>query len=385
MPDNKSNTRKYSMLVIASETPSNNNGSGVIINRLLCHFNSNEMIYLGRKAVAKGRVKMPFPVYSIPAPSVDSRGERFWRLLSVVPGVIIGLYLILKYRPSSIVCFFPFENALLITYILHKLTGKKYYPYLNDLYMENRKGHEKAIADWLQPRFFRNAKKIIVVNEGMKRFYRERYGIESEVIFTSINDAIPVSVSVGEPHQPFVMGYSGNINRDRIDPFQVLIRALRDKPEYKIRMFSGVSRTQLEKWDLWSDNVSLEFFNNSAKLVEELSKCDLLYLPLTFRTDMTSREQLATCLGIKSYEYLISGVPVMVHCPLEYYTAQFYVERNCGLVVGSLDEKAVEEAIWSLRNKIVDSQLLVNNSLRAARAFTGELNADKLRKIVSAI
>lgn len=325
----------------------------------------------------------PFKTYYLPYVSIHWRLEIIYRILSFIPATLLGLFLLIKYKPKSILVFYPFENALFTAYLLRLISGTPIYPYLNDLYLENRTGLMKHLAVFLQPRLFKKAEKIIVVNEGMNTFYQNKLNIHTEVIFTSINEHIPTKVVVPEITGRFILGYSGNINNDRIDVFKTMVAALGKREDVEIRLFTGTTQKELEMQEAWSDNMSIKFIKKADELVHELGLCHALYLPLTFSTTGTPVDQLATCLGIKSYEYLICGAPVIVQCPLEYYTSQFYIDRNCGMVIGENTTEALLEGITELKKNKTLRQELVNNSLIAAAEFTGQKNAEKLLNIIA--
>jgi len=101
----------------------------------------------------------------------------------------------------------------------------------------------------------------------------------------------------------------------------------------------------LKSIGLMNLNTTIKFCNTEEKLIGELKKCNLLYLPLTFDLKDDSYDQLSTCFGIKSYEYIQSCRPILVHCPSDYYTSKFFREANAGVIVDRLDASFLENAI----------------------------------------
>jgi len=89
---------------------------------------------------------------------------------------------------------------------------------------------------------------------------------------------------------------------------------------------------------------------------------------------------LSTCFGIKSYEYIQSCRPILVHCPGDYYTSKFFREAGAGIIVDRLDasflENEIDEFILNYDQK---SQFVVKNGLSLATQFQGSDIADKLR------
>ncbi len=370
---------KKLIFVISSESFGNHSGGAIVINKLLSNYSPEEIVYLGIIPTPTKQIKAQFKTYYLPNIKLHWRLEMLYRYISVLPAVFYGLYILIKHKPKVILSFYPFENALLTSLVLSKTTKTPLYSYMNDLYKENRKGtFAKKLANYLQDKIFKYSSKIIVVNSGMGDFYRLKYNIQPEVIFTSINEIIPEKISVNDIQGKFVFGYSGNVNNDRIDVFKTMVAALGKRSDIEIRIFSATTKQELESQGAWSSNMIIDFIKDADILVNELRNCHALYLPLTFSDKNTPVDQLATCLGIKSYEYLIAGAPVIVQCREEYYTAKFYKERDCGIIVSENTESALTKAVDLLISNKILRQKLVNNSLIAATEFTGRKNRIKL-------
>src|SRR5206468_10785623 len=127
--------------------------------------------------------------------------------------------------------------------------------------------------------------------------------------------------------------YSGNINSTRLSSLRALVRAIGNNPIYALRYFTPQKPAFLRENGIWPSNASAEFVSDERDLIRRLASCDALFLPLTFEVGENSRDQLATCFGIKSYEYFLSQRPVILQCPGDYFIARFYREWDCGLVV----------------------------------------------------
>ena len=95
--------------------------------------------------------------------------------------------------------------------------------------------------------------------------------------------------------------------------------------------------------------------------------------------DSSTRDQLATCFGIKSYEYFLAQRPVVVHTPGDYFLARFYRERGCGIVVDDPTPAAVRHALERLRDEPALGRGIAAAGQAAAREFEGPRIADILR------
>lgn len=377
------------ILVITRALPVESGGTMIVIRRLLENFGRDEIVVLGRTPykprVLKNDTPPEYPYFEIPTPQV--KGFRLWRMLSVIPGFFQGLWIIWRYRVKVIIGVYPDEGSLLLSAFLHACTRTRYMAYFCDLYMENQKGKPlRFLAKWLQPYVFRHADRILAANAGMKEFYDERYKVESLLMPTAINGSIPESFVLPDITDRFIIGYSGSIVPDRLDPMQALIKTIGNDSRYEIRLFTPQTEEYLRSVKIWGPNVMHRFCASHAELIQELSQCHVLYLPLTFNVEHNSREQLATCFGIKCYEYFQSCRPVIVHCPLDYFTSTFFTSLQCGEAIGSLDNVEIKLTLEKLRSQYnAEGRKYVTKALVAASDFQGSKIAERLSVAVNEV
>ncbi len=370
-------------LVVAASIPLQSSGTSVVIRRLLENFAAEEVVLIG--GTPNRDMQLPsrpfqYPVIRIPSLPGGIKGERYWRLVAAIPGVLTGLRAVRRYRPEALLVVFPDESSLLTGYWLHRLTRLPLLAYFSDLYLEDRReGWQGVLARWLQPRVFAAASRIIAGNEGMESFYRSRYDFEPVRLPTCVNVPIPTFSPPPPPRRPLVVGYSGNINATRLSSMRALVRAIGSDPSYEVRYFTPQSRPFLEEQGLWTGNARASFVPDEAQLVVELAACDVLFLPLTFDVDEASFDQLSTCFGTKSYEYFLSQRPVLLHCPGDFFMARFFRQWECGLVVEDPSPKALLAALRRLQGDTALRERLVQNALRAAAHFDGRRIAATLR------
>ena len=372
------------VLITVFAIPSEVSGTSIVIRRLIENLNPHEAILLGRgpnRSVRLAHRNLPVPSVRIRWLPLGLRGERFSRVAAVAPALIQGLAAVRRYRCGAILAMFPDDCSLLTGYLLHRITGLPLMAYFCDLYMENRRGRgwEARLARWLQPRVFRDARRLLAVNRGMTEFYLQRYGIEAVTLPTCINQTIPEFTTPPALGSPIRIAYSGNVNETRIDPLRALVRAVGSDPAYAIHYFTPQTRERLEELGVWSPHASVEFLSDEAALVERLRGCDVLYLPLTFDVKDHSLDALATCFGIKAYEYFLAGRPVLVQCPGSYFLARFFREEGCGVVVEDPSSEAVAAGLRELVQNSTRRTDLVRRGLEAAHAFEGPKVVQVLR------
>jgi len=373
---------KDRVLFITRALPVESGGTMIVVRRLLDNLDPDKVIVLGRTPykpwVLKNDNPLPYRHMEIPTPQV--KGFRIWRLLSVIPGFFQGIYLIYKYRVKTIIGVYPDEGSLILAAVLSFVTRKSLMVYFCDLYMENRKHRfEKWLSRRVQPWIFKRSIRICAVNGGMKDFYDRTYGVDCLLLPTAINGNLPKTFELPAKEKPFIIGYSGSIVRDRLDPMQALVKAIGNNPDFEIRLFTPQKEEYLESVGLLASNVKVKFCSSHPELLSELRMCHALYLPLTFKTDFNSIEQLATCFGIKSYEYFQSCRPVLVHCPPDYYTSTYFTSNKAGVSIDSLDnENIIASLKYFVKQYAEVAPEYVDNALRAAVQFDGRVVATRL-------
>lgn len=373
------NTR---FLMVARTLPVVSGGTMIVLRRLIENFLPGEVFVMGRtphQKVSLNDSKLNATFIEVPTPRV--RGYKLWMILSVIPGLFIGLRALKKHKIPVIIGVYPDEGSILLSYLLHKISGKPLMVYFCDLYLENKsKGWRLGLAKWLQPKIFRTGH-IISVNKAVQDFYLERYKKDSILIQTAINQDFPTSFELPSISEKMIIGFSGSVVSDRIDPMQVLVEAIGNNPNYEFRIFSPQDELFLKANNLFANNVSLKFCKSVEELIGELKQCHILYLPLTFKLGKNSYEQLSTCFGIKSYEYMLSCRPVFVHCPPDYFTSRFFVEKDAGYSIGNVTPTELIDQLKKIKESYnSQAPIIVENALNAAAEFKGAKLATRLRK-----
>ncbi|MBX2916331.1 MAG: hypothetical protein KF856_13755 [Cyclobacteriaceae bacterium] len=327
------------ILFVSRSSPNESAGTPIILRRLLENFSRNEVVVLARKAKKERTLEKNFNYTVVETFAPEIKGRK---VIALVTGLFTGLWTINKYKPRVLVAIYPDDGSLLLGYLLHRLTGLPIFTYFCDLYLENKVGIELRVAKWLQRKVFERAKGIMVLNLGMHQFFFDRYGIKASLITNAINRPIPVSIDLPEIKDKIIIGFSGNVSRDRVQPFRELVKLISRRSDIELRFFVPHDLNYLLKLDLWLEGSYLRFCKNEDELMHELEQCHLLYLPLTFEVGEDSVEQLATCFGTKAFEYILACRPILVHCPKDYFTYQFFSNAGSALLVNQLDAISLE-------------------------------------------
>ena len=142
------------VLFVSRASPNESAGTPIILRRLLENFEAHEVVVLSRRAKRSRALESNFhyPVIETFAPEIKGR-----KVVALFSGIFSGLWSIKKYKPKVIVAIYPDDGSLLLGYLLHIISGIPLCSYFCDLYKENKRGPELALARWLQPRVFRHS------------------------------------------------------------------------------------------------------------------------------------------------------------------------------------------------------------------------------------
>jgi hypothetical protein len=320
-----------SLLVIFRNLPPDAGGAATIIRNLF-EFADDSVNIVGRKS----RYPMDYSTTQynkVEIPLSDRPESKWLKLKYFVQSILICLKVIRQSHTKNILGVYRDESSLMLSYLVSLLSGKPLFVYLTDLYAENYGSNKKK---YLQKLIFKRAKCIFCLNQAMKNHYVATGYKHVEVIPSTVPEILPLKTRVFDG-EVFKIAFSGSIIYDRLDLLQMLVRIIGNNPAYQLLLFSPHDESFLKSNGLYANNVTCEFVNSPKLLVEKLQQCDLLYLPLTFNKpdDQRSYLQLKTCLGTKSYEYMQTGVPILVHSPSEYYTYQFFESAQSAILLDS--------------------------------------------------
>jgi len=227
---------------------------------------------LSRKPKRERLIKNFEPNYRIVetfAPHIKGR-----KVIALISGLISGLQLIRKTNPKLIIGIYPDDGSLLLSYLLHKITKVPYFAYFCDLYLENKRGGWKKIAKWLQPRVFRSASRILSVNRGMHAFYLNKYSMDSVLLPAAINSKLPKNYEISPLGKIIIIGYSGNISRDRVQPLLELNKVMLKRDNIELRLFVPHSEDYLKSIGLMNHKITIKYCNTEEKLICELRNCN---------------------------------------------------------------------------------------------------------------
>lgn len=366
-------------MVVFRNIPPDIGGAATIINNLFAFADDNVTI-VGRKSrIILDTTKARYNRVEIPLS--EKPESKFVKIFLFLKSIFICLQVIYKSKIKYILGVYRDESSFILSYILSILTRRKLYVYMTDLYAENYISKKKKI---IQNIIFKRAKIIFCLNQAMKDYYISMGYKIVEIIPTTIIEIVPFKRKIYK-EGVFKIAFSGSIIYDRLDLLQKLVKIIGNNSKYHLMLLSPHDEEFLRQNELKSSNVSIEFVNNSKLLIEKLQECHLLYLPLTFNKPNNQRSylQLKTCLATKSFEYMQTGVPILVHSPVDYFTYSFFKNTNSAIMQNSGKEENLLKKIEEISNNYKDLSIYAINAHQQLKNYKSDTILNKLSNLIS--
>lgn len=399
------------ILVISSYAPPAISGSPLMMFNLLRYFPENSFCILtshfgiNNKVIEKGNwLKAKYFYFDTPILTSlpQKEGTFFQKIKKWVKKFSLleslARLFFLFYLPFNIVKrgekIIQGENAELLlgysdygpvlfsTYLLHRIAKKPYFLYFYDLYYGNNFSLPyKILAYFLEPRLFKEAEKVFVMSETLQEYYQKKY--EREAIL--IRNSIPIPESKPKTKinhlEPYKIVFTGTIFELQADAIKNLIKAVGEiqNPKIQFWLYSPHDKNFLNNQGIF-ESEKVIFAQGLPQEMPEIQKsADILFVPLSFKTKYTL--VINTSSPGKTYEYLVSGRPILIHAPRKSYLAQYIKKHNCGLVVDEENIEQLKEAIKKLIfNKTLVKELVKNAWQTAILNHDAKLNSQKFQE-----
>ncbi len=290
----------------------------------------------------------------------------------VFPIMLVKLFFFIKKIAKSnkseiIVAVYPDLLFIAASYFVSMNLKIKFVPYLHDTISESLADRpESFIAKKIQKKIFKNADKILVISDGVKKLLDEKYSIASTTIKHTYPEKINSIIGANKNNSVFWGGEIYRINKNSlkriISPFI--------KSNYKITMASVINDKMKTFLDLNNKNVLIKSFGRNEYL-QILNEQDILILALDWPNEsQVHNDELATIFPTKTIEYLAAGKIIIVHCPESYFLSSFFKENNCGIVLNDNNEEVISQIVENVIDKIEDYEYLRKNAQKVALQYS---------------
>ena len=289
-----------------------------------------------------------------------------------------------KEKPAVIVGVFPDYFFLKVARDAAKALDIPFIAYLHDTISESSAGSKiSREASLLQEQVFDEASALLVMSEGMRELYKSKYGIDSTALEHTYLEEIPAEIPGGDHNKEAFWG--GDVYAINKNSVKRVAEALRSDG-LKLFIASGHDKAYFEAIGLNPDNIDTGFFSKRDEYLETLKKYGILVLALDWPDEShIHRDELATIFPTKTPEYLASGVPILVHCPEDYFLAKFFEKNECGTVVSEKSGPLLKEKINFLLSGDEKIQSQRRNSLKTAKLFDVGRIENKFKGIVDKV
>jgi glycosyltransferase involved in cell wall biosynthesis len=282
-----------------------------------------------------------------------------------------GKKIIKKEKIELLLGYSDHGPALTSTYLLHKLTKKPFCLHFYDLYHGNNfPWFFTAVAYFLEPKLFRCAERISVMSEALAEHYRNKYHRN----VTVLHNAVPLdSLRRPEPIQvhpdPYKIVYTGTVVWAQVDAIRNLVAAVQSfsSPEVVLYLYTPHEKQFLESQGVCESDRVILARGLPHEMAAIQASADILFLGLSFDTRYPLL--INTSSPGKTYEYLTSGRPILVHAPKESYIVSYAREHGFAHVVDENSIAALKSGILRVMSDRDYSRWLVSNACNTARLY----------------
>jgi Glycosyltransferase Family 4 len=363
-------------------------GSPAILSELVSHFPLGQVELVCEKVpmAATRELKLPHPVHRLSAHQLwpfrkGSRVRAALRMAGVPILVANGIRWIKAFRPDFLLTVYYDERWILSSYLISRATGVPVLYYVHDPYLEpavHRGGVSAKLARWLEPASLRHGK-LLVLSESLRRFYREKYGIEATVV-RHMSGRTRAPRKSGDRGKTRTIGFAGTIYENNRGLIRQLVEAA-GQVSMRVTLWTNAKPEALAQEGIAGAHVDVRFEADQDRLTNALAQCDLLYLPLEFKDSARlPTDSLRYAFPTKARDYVLAGPEILVHCPADYDTARFFREHEAAHHLGSDEPGAL--AAWLERWQRGEQPMLAEAAMqRAAHEFSPAVNLARLRGV----
>ena len=325
--------------------------------------------------------------YTIDLPPFLNACKNFWYIAPFLECLLIffiiikGLNIVKKKNIKNILAttYGGFEVA---AYFIHKITGKRLYIYLFDIYEESQ------VTTWgklktriMEPRLIYAAEKVFVMSEFLAEHIKMKYDIETVFLPHAVDSSFKYSHTTKNlfpENRPFTVVYTGMIYEAQIDGILNMVKVVNSMPEGKItfKVYSPQSREGLERKGIKGRNVFCGFVN-SSDIPSVQQKADALLISYSFNSPYPF--VIRTASPGKVAEYLAASRPIIVVAPGDSYISHYAKTRGFAVVVNDNDLSKLEEAVLRLMSDKDLYYQLINSARKTAQEHDGKIISEKLQ------
>jgi hypothetical protein len=219
-------------------------------------------------------------------------------------------------------------------------------------------------------RHLKEAKHVFVISPTMGEFYRQRFGVDSHVLFgpTEVRDWS--TGATGEIQPEIRIAYFGSLDWWQLDALALLANGL-CAAGAKLDIFSlrGSLPDELQR-----DTVSLKPPIQADKVLETMRAYDCVVLPISFRPELRHMSEFN--IATKMSECLASGTITLVIGPAYAAMVRYLQPTGVACIMTDVRESILAEQLRKLKNVEYRNSILN----QAQRLVKSELSTSVMRQ-----
>ena len=286
-----------------------------------------------------------------------------------------------EFRPNIIFANYPRDVMLVAAYKVSRKLGIPLYVYMHDLWYENVspfKGVVKFAKKW-NSLIINNAERVICCTENAQSHYKEKYNIETNLLYHAIpdEDIKENSLTNASDKSIITIAYAGSISASmNLDAFMTIKKALNLLSDSFRLIIYPITKIDLNALGLNDKKITQEIVNRD-ELKIKLHQADIVFAPLSFNS-LTPRE-IMTVFSNKLLSYLVCNTPILVFGPKNCYHNICATKGGWGLVVYENSPKKLARAINQIAGKNFDKNTMVKNAFLEADKRRASKAAKKIK------
>ena len=248
-------------------------------------------------------------------------------------------------------------NTLFTLEALKKIKRVSYVTWMMDDHLLTHNGNAWQYPPGMEQVFathLREAVHVFVISSAMQQFYKERFNIESTVLFGSSDSTNRDTFKRAETTGALRIGYFGAVAAWQIDALKAVADALAGT-DIQLDIYSGINKLPIE---LNNDNVHFKGSVTPQQVMAQMRNYNAVLLPISFHQKMRNMSEFN--IATKMSEYLASGVAILAVGP-PYAAMITYLEANNAAITVSSDiDIEIRAAFKQLRNAKVITGIVQN-------------------------
>lgn len=367
-------TKKKNILFVTTFYPPNNTGASVVMSNLIKELDQDAVYgvvtwansYKDKDEIINGKiVHKLFRVQYL----FNARLWFFVRRFIFNSEKRKVIKLIKKENITHVVGVYPDLDFLEVARSASEVCGVKFYAYLHDTLSEGLSHKRyKSLARVVQQKIFDTSHKVFVMSEGMKVLYKEKYNVETIPLLHSFSEEVEEKEFNNNNIEKSIFwgGAIYAINNETVKRVHVACKDL----DYTLTLSAVNTYDKLNNLGFKNNNIKILPFLSREDYITILGNQKALLLSIDWPDESAvHKDELGTIFPTKTIEYLISGRPILVHCPEEYFLAKFFKKHKCGIVLTDRDPKKIKEQIEAVFNDEKKLKEIVSNAYKASKQF----------------